>query len=261
MTAALLPVIGNVSVPASAAPRVSDLGDRFEASAAGQTALYVDAGRDCVERARVSAVFIALALNPPTFQSPTPRPPAPPRPARNRWMQLGGAARMDGTGAGNSPPRTVLAWGGELSMAAGYGMWGGALTAGFLDSSAAYFGRFNVIIAVREQRFPFSAALRFQKELPGRLRLGADLGAALTLARFTGDDLQMMGSTLRLEAGGRAAITVRLPVVVRRLAPFVGAHIEYFPKPYKLDVDPVGTVGSSSRVWLGATAGMVFESL
>jgi hypothetical protein len=140
-------------------------------------------------------------------------------------------------------------------------MWGGALTAGFLDSSAAYFGRFNVIIAVREQRFPFSAALRFQKELPGRLRLGADLGAALTLARFTGDDLQMMGSTLRLEAGGRAAITVRLPVVVRRLAPFVGAHIEYFPKPYKLDVDPVGTVGSSSRVWLGATAGMVFESL
>lgn len=261
VTAALLPVIGNVSVPASAAPRVLDLGDRFEASAAGQTGLYVDAGRDCVERARVSAVFIALALNPPTFQSPLPRPPGPPKPVRQRWLELGAAARMDGTSAGNSPPRTALAWGGELSAAAGYGSWGGVVAAGFVDASAAYFGRFNVIIAVREQRFPLSAALRFQGQLPGRSRLGAELGAALTLARFTGDDLQMMGSTMRLEAGVRAALTVRLPPVVGHFAPFVGAYAEYFPKPYKLDVIPVGTVGSSSRLWLGATAGVLFQSL
>lgn len=260
VTAALLPVIGNVSVPVNAAPRVSDLGDRFETSAAGQTGLYVDSGRDCAERARVAAVFIALALNPPTFRSPPPLSPAPPKPVPHKWLQVGAAARFDGTGAGNAPPKTVLSWGGELGLAAGYGMWGGALGAGLVQSSAAYFSRYNVTIAVRQLRLPFSAALRLQGDLPRRLRVGAELGVALVVVRFAGDDLQMMGSTTRLDAGGRAAITVRLPVMARHFAPFVGAHAEYFPKPYKLDVDPVMTVGSSSRLWLGATAGILFEA-
>jgi len=259
--AALLPVVGNISVPATAAPRVSDLGDRFEAAAAGQTGLYVDTARDCVERARVSAVFIALALNPPTFQSPPPRPPPPPKQARVRWLQLGAAARLDGASAGNSPPTTALAWGGELSLAAGAGLFGGALGAGVVQSSSASFGRDAVTVTVRELRFPVSAALRLRAELPGRLQLGADVGAALVLATFKGENLQGNSSTARLDLGVRAAVQVRLPVAVHRFAPFLGLHAEYFPKPYKLDVEPIGTVGSSSRFWLGATAGVQFEAL
>jgi len=258
--AALLPVLGNVSVPANAAPRVSDLGDRFEASAAGQTGLYVDAGRDCVERARVAAVFIALAVNPPTFRSPPP-PPATPRPVRRRWLQVGAAARMDGAVAGNSPARTVLSWGGELSLAGGYGLVGGTVGAGIAESSSAYFGRDAVTIAVRALRFPFNAAVRLQGDLPGRFGWGTELGVALALVTFKSDDLQMMGSTLRLDAGLRAAFTVRLPVMAHHFAPFLGGHIEYFPKPYKLDVEPIGTVGASSRLWVGVTAGMLFETL
>lgn len=260
VTAALLPVVGNISVPANAAPRVSDLGDRFEASAAGQTGVYVDTARDCVERARVSAVFIALALNPPTFQTPPPPPPAPPKQARARWLQLGAAARLDGASAGNSPPTTALAWGGELSLAAGSGLFGGALGAGVVQSSAAYFGRDAVTVRVRELRFPLSAAVRLRAELPGRLRLGADVGGAVVLATFKGENLQTSGSTARLDVGLRAAVQVRLPVTVHRFAPFLGVHGEYFPKPYKLDVEPIGTVGSSSRFWLGATAGVQLET-
>jgi len=259
VTAALLPVIGNVSVPANSAPRVSDLGDRFEAAAAGQSGLYVDPARDCVERARVAAVFIALALNPPSFQSPPPRA-AVPKPVRRRWLQVGAAARMDGATTGNAPPDTALVWGGELSLAAGSGAFGGVVTAAALSSSVAQFSRFNPTVGVREQRFPFGVAFRFQGDGPARLRLGAELGAALVLATFKAEDLQMTSSAVRLDVGLRGALQLRLPVGGHGLAPFVGLHAEYFPKPYKLDVDPIGTVGSSSRLWLGATVGVLFET-
>ena len=263
VTAALLPVIGTASVPGDARPRVSDLGDRFEAAAAGQTGLYVDTARDCVERARVAAVFIALALNPPTFQSgggpPAPPPPVP-KPAGHRWFQVGAAVRLDGGAMGNSPPQTVTPLGGELSVGAGYGALGAVISAGVLDSSVAQFSRFNPTIAVRQQRFPLSVAFRLQRDLPWRLRLGGELGASFVLVTFRAEDLQMTSSALRLDTGLRAALNLRLPLLTRHLAPFVGAHAEFFPKPYKLDVDPIGTVGSSSRFWVGATAGLSFEA-
>ena len=263
VTAALLPVLGVASVPGNAGPRVADLGDRFEASAAGQTGLYVDTARDCVERARVAAVFIALALNPPTFQSgggPPSPPPAVVKPERHRWLLVGVAARLDGGAMGNSPPQTVTPLGGELRVGTGYGLVGGVLSAGILDASVAQFSRFNPTIAVRQQRFPFSAAFRFQVDMPWHLRLGAELGASFVLVTFRAEDLQMTNSVLRLDAGLRAALNLRLPPVTRHLAPFIGAHAEYFPKPYMLDVDPIGTVGSSSRFWLGATAGIFFAT-
>ena len=261
VTAALLPVLGVVSVPGNAGPRVSDLGDRFEASAAGQTGLYVDTARDCAERARVAAVFIALALNPPTFQSGGGPPPPRPKPVGHRWFQAGAAVRLDAGAMGNAPPRTVTPWGGELSVAAGYGGLGGALSAGVLDGAVAQFSRFNPTIAVRQQRFPLSAALLFQHDLPWHLRVGAELGASFVLVTFRAEDLQSTSTVLRLDAGLRAALNLRLPPLSRHFAPFVEVHGEYFPKPYKLDVDPVGTVGSSGRFWLGASAGVQFETL
>src|SRR6185369_10163724 len=55
--AALRPVVGNEPTPAGTeAPRVADLGDRFEIAAFGQTRQYDDGARDCAERARVAAV-------------------------------------------------------------------------------------------------------------------------------------------------------------------------------------------------------------
>ncbi len=58
-------------------PKVTDLGDRFSVSAFGQAREYADPGRDCDERARAAAVFIALALNPPFVPAPRRRPRRP----------------------------------------------------------------------------------------------------------------------------------------------------------------------------------------
>ena len=67
VSATIAPLVASLPAQrlAEGAARVADLGDRFEVAAAGQKSQYVDAARDCAERARVAAVFIALALNPP----------------------------------------------------------------------------------------------------------------------------------------------------------------------------------------------------
>src|SRR3954447_2676702 len=81
VSATIAPLLGSLAARrwAEGTVRVDDLGDRFEVAAAGQAGQYVDTARDCSERARVAAVFIALALNPPAAPT-TPRveggPPA-----------------------------------------------------------------------------------------------------------------------------------------------------------------------------------------
>ena len=72
---ALGSAVGSDTKPgAGGVPKVTNLGDRFSVSAFGQAREYPDPGRDCDERARAAAVFIALALNPPSFQHHRRRP-------------------------------------------------------------------------------------------------------------------------------------------------------------------------------------------
>src|SRR5207237_3879135 len=122
--AALLAALTEAPVPNGQPPRVTDLGDRFQVDAAGQTGAFVDVARDCTERARVAAVFIALALSPPAAPerpAPPPPPPPPPPPAPGpprRWFELAVEARLDGASFG-APAKTRLAWGGEVRAALG----------------------------------------------------------------------------------------------------------------------------------------------
>ena len=128
VTAALGSALGGEAGPRAAdVPRVADHGDRFTVSALGQTREYADLARDCDERARAAAVFIALALNPPVAPAapaPNPGAAAPPvavaaAPAREseRWFDLGAAARLDG----GTAPETSAAFGFEARAAVGLG--------------------------------------------------------------------------------------------------------------------------------------------
>ena len=70
----LAPLLREAAFSAPALPpRVTDLGDRFEVAVAGQGGLYTDINRDCVERARIAAVFIALVLTTPTIHLVAPQ--------------------------------------------------------------------------------------------------------------------------------------------------------------------------------------------
>lgn len=272
VAAALAPVLGREPArPLSAAPRVVDLGDRFEVTAAGQRGQYDDPARDCRERARIAAVFIALALNPPELQPSPPEPSAPTAPATAEvpllradvrggepaaptWVAAGAAARLDGAAAGDDPAQTVLVGGGELRGAFGRRGWGVVATAGVLAPATARFGT----IPVRQQRFPFSLGVTAIGAAPWGFQVAGD--AAVVVAPFTvrGEGLQSGAAAWRVDVGARLALALRSPPLAKRSIFFLEVHAEAFPRPYHLDVGPVGTVGTTSKLWLGAAVGAWF---
>jgi hypothetical protein len=265
VTAALGSALGgDAKAGAADAPRVGDEGDRFWVTARGQTRQYPDPGRDCDERARAAAVFIALALDPPVVPvAPAPparagaaeevavvAPPTAPAVAGARWFDLGAGARVDG----GPSSETGTAVGFEARASAG-GRWlGVAATAGVLAPTESRFSS----VTIRQQRFPLSVALVARRALAPRLVLAGAVGAALVPLTLRGEGLDGASQETRLDVGVRLVVELRIRAT-RRLAPFVGLHAETFPRAYQLDVDPLGTVGSTGRFWLGASAGLSFD--
>jgi len=258
VTAALRSALGSdAKVGVSEPPRVSDQGDRFSVAAAGQVQQYADPGRDCDERARAAAVFIALALNPPLAPpgpAPTVRdaPAPPPPPASARWLDLAVAARADG-GPGQAVGPAI---GAEIHAAAGWRWLGVAATAGILAPSEGTYSS----ITVRQQRFPLSLALTARRDVSQRLAIAGAAGAALVPLTVRATAIDGGPSSTRLDAGIRLAFELRFRATPR-LAPFVDLHAEFFPRAYELQVDPLGTIGSTGRFWLGVSAGVAFEAL
>lgn len=262
VTAALGSALGNEPTTGVAdAPRVADQGDRFSVSVRGQVRQFVDAARDCDERARAAAVFIALALNPPVVPAPAPavrngaaQPlvmPARPAPTTTseRWIDLAAGARFDG-GSGSASGAAI---GFEARVAVGWRWLGVAATAGVLAPTESKLSS----VTVRQQRFPFSVALTAQHGIGPRLVLAGAVGAALVPLTLRGEGLDGGSQATRLDAGVRLALELRIRATPR-LAPFVGLHAEIFPRAYQLDVDPLGTVGSTGRLWVGVSVGLSF---
>jgi hypothetical protein len=278
--AALLPAIGrDAPAPRAAAepPRVVDLGDRFEVTAFGQTRQYADAGRDCTERARVAAVFITLALNPPELMFRSEPPARPPTETANRrpvalpsapgataslepagapeqWFSLAVNARLDGPMDGSSSTSGVAA-GVELHATAGWRRFGVTAGAGVLTSTESTFSS----VAVRQQRFPLSLTVTARRDLPRGLVVAGAAGVALVPFTLHGDRLGDAQPATRLDTGARVAFAVLFPGLAGRATPFLGLHAEYFPRPYTLDVGPVGEIGTTARFWLGASLGLAFQ--
>jgi hypothetical protein len=263
VTAALGSALGNeVTTGVADVPRVSDQGDRFSVAVRGQTRQFVDAGRDCDERARAAAVFIALALNPPVVPAP-PAPvvrdgaaqqvvaPAAPAAASTpaRWIDVAAAARLDG----GTASATSAAIGFEARAAVGWRWLGVAATAGVLAPTDSRLSS----VTVRQQRFPLSVAVTAQHAIGPRLAVAGAVGAALVPLTLRGEGLDGGSQVTRLDAGARLAVELRIRATPR-LAPFVDVHAEIFPRAYQLDVDPFGTVGSTGRLWMGVSAGLSF---
>jgi len=244
------------AAPGKDVPKVIDRGDRFSVSAFGQAREYADPARDCDERARAAAVFIALALNPPAAPPSAPppavvqAPPPPPPPESARWMDVGVAARVDGT------PDTSFALGFEVRAAAGWRWLGLAATAGILAPTDSQFSS----VTVRQQRFPLSLAVIAQHRIAERVGLAGGVGVALVPLTLHAQGIDGAPASTRLDVGARIAIELRV-LATPRLAPFIGVHAEIFPRAYQLDVDPLGYVGSTGRFWLGGSLGLSFEAL
>jgi hypothetical protein len=255
VTAALGSALGSEAPRAGDPPRVTDHGDRFSVAALGQTREYADPARDCDERARAAAVFIALALNPPIAPAAAPpvvaAPAAAPAPPPERWIDLAAAARLDGGAA----PETRAAFGVEARVALGWNALGVVASAGVLAPTESRLST----VTIRQQRFPLAVALTVRRALSQRIVVAGVAGAALVPLTVRGEALDGASQATRLDAGVRLAVELRIRTT-QRLAPFVDLHAEIFPRAYQLDVEPLGTVASTGRFWAGAAVGLAFDA-
>jgi hypothetical protein len=265
VAAALSPALVHIRPNVDPLPsdfRTVDLGDAFEVTASGQVQRYADAARDCAERARVAAVFVALAMNPPSLEAPRPppppppviQPPPPPPPPEGGWLFLGLAARLDGAVGGGGEATSGATAGGEIDVAFGRGSFGVEATAGAMTATE------NTVVSVqvKEQRFPCSLAATIHRRPSAHLEVGAALGASLTPFTLHGQGLDTTLPVTRFDAGARLALEMK--VAGHALAPFANLHLEYFPRTYEIAVAPLGNIGTTAPLQIGLSVGVAYEA-
>ncbi|HEY4395600.1 MAG TPA: hypothetical protein VGP64_16130 [Polyangia bacterium] len=232
---------------------IVDLGVPYRIIAAGQVREYRDESRDCAYRARIAAVFVALAIDPAELIAP-PAPPPPPAPAPLPAPAMEapppvarldlGATVLGGIGSGDRGAD----FGAELRWAGGRGRVGPE--AGLL----ALLPVDNTIggVRLRQWRLPVDAGVRARIVGPRFERYG-EIGLAAALLSVRALDLASPRSQTALELG--VHIAVGLHATGHRLAPFAALAVELVPDPPAVFALPAGTVGHTPLLWAGATAG------
>jgi hypothetical protein len=271
---ALAPVLGDARLAfdagapeqaAAAAARshaqVTDLGDRYRVAIDGVEREIEDPARDCLERARVAAVFIALNRHEAPSPAPTPpaREPAPAKesapadePERTRFgVQLFGAGAYAPETSGGAP-------GGGAGMWLADGAWRlelstGVLAATSVDLKAAH----GVSGAVALTRVPSTLSASYLLRA-GLFRFGPTLGFALDMLRLHGMRVPEPQTALRANPGALAALDAHARLGATWLA-LLRFSLSAFPRAYALAVDEAGQLGRTPRLWLAATLGIEWE--
>ncbi|HSY39916.1 MAG TPA: hypothetical protein VLA79_10325 [Polyangia bacterium] len=235
---------------------IVDLGVPYRILAAGQIREYRDESRDCAYRARIAAVFVALAIDPAQLAMPTPVPPAAPPPVplpapppvddlQSPRARLDLGATVVG---GLGPEDHVGQLGAELRWSAGrhrFGPEAGVTALLPVDNTVGG-------VRLRQWRLPIDAGLRARIAGP-RFEQYGELGISAALLSERALDLASSRSQTGLELGLRVAVGVH--AARGRFAPFAALSGELVPAPPAIFALPAGTVGHTPLFWLGATAG------
>lgn len=243
---------------------VGDHGDQFTVKVRHVERVIADADRDCEERARIAAVFIALVVDPPLPptgdsgtvppQSPHPvaepsPPPSPPEPGPSLASMAGATAAL---APGSEGSRT---WGAGpvLRLLAGRPEWDISLAAAFLSPAKLTLDAGGV----RLTRVPFDVSGSLLFGVP-TVRGAVGAGLAGDLLHLSGTELVRPQSSVRFDVGFRSHLGLRvlLGSGIWGVAEMSG---RYFPRPYEFEVPPRGIVGKTPSVWLATTVGALFE--
>jgi hypothetical protein len=238
----------------TAAPAVEliDLGAPFQVVVAGKVREYRDDARDCTQRARVAAVFVAMTIDPASIVAPPPAPPppvavvAPTQPtAVAPRARFGVGAAID---AGVGSPDPVAQGGLDLRLTVGrrpVAFVAGALLLWPVDTTIGG-------VRLHQSRFPIDAGVRLN--FAGqRFAAYADLGLCAAVLSETALDLAAANARTTIELGARGALGVRYGAA--RVAWFGALHAELLPRPAEIYALPQGVAGRTPYVWIGASAG------
>jgi hypothetical protein len=259
---------------------VTDSGSSFSITVKGRVREYTDSARDCGQRARTAAVFVALTLAPPDIaessqNSDTTKPetssnessPAPARsvqvpteasnqrqvnnpvsaPAADRsyaQVELGAKVAL---APSDDPMRT--SWGAQSRFVLSGPRWG--VTLGLDVPARSTFDL--ATLRLQQSRYSADLALRYHFTL-AHVRASLELGPLLTLTQLKLVDVPSANRVTRWLPGLRVGAVVTWPG--RFIAPFVGADIHFLPARIPIAVEPEGVIGSSSVMWVGATLGV-----
>lgn len=237
---------------------VIDSGDRYAIEIDGARRDVDDARRDCVERARVAAVFMALNMQaqpapqpvPPSEPEPEPRepepeaPPMPPGFGATAFVLAEHATEVDRT-----------AFGGGASLFYATEPFRFELSAGVLAPIELRLEpRGDVRGRVQLTRVPLALTASYLLRL-GAFELGPVLGLALDVLHLRGQGVERPQSELRVSPGLLLGAGAQL-----RLTPRIGLVLELqmraFPRAYRLTVEPTGALGETPRLWLSGQLGV-----
>ena len=249
---------------ASSLAAVRDRGETYLIEVAGVERSHTDPGRDCKERARVAAVFIALNLQtppPPRAVTPTPEPAPAPTPAPRAPTQAARASAPSlqvGLGAFASvayAPRDQVAPGGGLELWMRRGIWK-------LGLSAAVMGRTELAITPSEPGGRV-ALLRLPARLyvgpmwrVSRFELGPALALALDVLRAQGQGLAENADLWRVNLGAELALQTQLILTETwSISGLLGGT--YYPRSYDLTVGPNERSAHTPHFWLTAQLGIL----
>jgi hypothetical protein len=238
---------------------LNDLGVAFRVAVAGRVREWRDEPRDCVQRARVAAVFVALTIDPASVAAPPPPPaPAPPPPPAaiaetEPAPPPRAAARIDvgaAVDAGVGSPDRVAQGGAAARVTIGRGRLA------FVAGAIALLGVDTSVGGVRlhQWRLPFDAGVRANFVERRGWAPYAEIGLAAAIVSVTALDLATARSQTAVELGARAALGVRAGAT--RFAPFATLHVELIPSPPEIWALPQGVAGHTPYVWIGASAGL-----
>jgi hypothetical protein len=248
--------------------RVRDLGEAYAIEVEGAQRTQADPARDCAERARVAAVFIALNLAPQVASPDASEPSAPPRPATpsddNRPSEPSARTREDettlqlglaGFAALSYAPRASLAPGFGLEFLARRGLLQ-------LGVRAGAFGQTRLDVAPRAPG-GHVALLRLPAELfvgllwrVSRFALGPALGVSIDALRAEGRDLARSQRLWRANVGGYVALRSQL-WLTPRWALTALASGSLYPRVYTLRVEPDARSASTPQLWLAFQLGVL----
>lgn len=227
---------------------IRDQGASWSIEVRGRSSSYSDPGRHCAERARVAAVFAALALEPLETEEPVVAPTEPPAPARRLSLEAGAQLVLATLAQGRNTP---LGGGGQVRIVRSgehLGVSLGIEAAAFSKLNLGWYGA-SITRAACDLSGRVSWAL-------GSLILAGELGPYLALLRVRGTGLDATSGVNRVDMGGRVGLLVRLD---SRLAPFLALQAELGARRFDLTVAPSGNIGSAPRLWLGLVVGASFD--
>jgi hypothetical protein len=228
--------------------KISDLGASYRVELDGRERTIEDPERRCPERARTTAVFVFLTLEPPAMSVPEPSAKKP----FSIQLQIGGLFQAAPRG---EPNNSLFVGGGELRLAIGARYLAAVLAAG--GTSPAEM-RFSSIPPgkVRLIQIPFDIGVRAFLE---RRRFFGAIDLSVAIAASIYDALGVPGAIqrTRLDLGARLGILAARQW--GRLGGFLGIHAVVYPRPYDLFVAPQGQLGSSPAFWIGATVGVLWK--